>query len=174
MIHCFHRQSDYTISAANNILPCNNVYFKTLSECFSTIYLILFSAVETVHPATMAYPSVISRSSGRTLLDHFQSFLERLSWEIEEEQLDSLKFLLQNHISAGTLDECKTARKLLKCMKQKGLLGYNNLDFLQKLLTDAQRLDLVELVKDFQLHSTMEIDSGYPGNYGIDKDFPID
>ena len=52
-------------------------------------------------------------------------------------------------------------------MKQKGLLGYNNLDFLGELLTEAQRLDLVEIVKDFKLQSTMEIDGGYPGNYGI-------
>lgn len=104
---------------------------------------------------------------GRPLLDPFQKLLERLSQEIEEEQLESLKLLLGNDIPAGTLEKCKTARKLFTCMKQKGLLGYNNLDFLGELLTEAQRLDLVEIVKDFKLQSTMEIDSGYPGNYGI-------
>ena len=104
---------------------------------------------------------------GRPLLDPFQKLLERLSQEIEEEQLESLKFLLENHIPAGTLEKCKTARKLFKCMKQKGLLGYNNLDFLEALLTEAQRLDLVGIVKDFKLQPRMEIDCGYPGNYGI-------
>ena len=54
-------------------------------------------------------------------------------------------------------------------MKQNSLLGYNNLDFLEELLTVAQRSDLVEIVKDFKRQPTMEMDSGYPGNYGIIK-----
>ena len=98
--------------------------------------------------------------------DPFQTFLERLSQEIEE-QLESLKFLLEKHIPAGTLEKCTTPRKLFKCMKQKSLLGYNNLDFLEDLLKVAQRSDLVEIVEDFKRQPTMEIDSGYPGNYGI-------
>ena len=108
-------------------------------------------------------------ASSRCFLDPFQTFLERLSQEIEEEQLASLKFLLENRIPAGTLEKCKTARELFKRMKQKSLLGYNNLDFLEALLTEAQRSDLVEIVKDFKQQPTMEIDSGYPGklNYGI-------
>ena len=127
----------------------------------------LFSAVKTVHSASKAYSSVNSQSSGRALFDPFQMFLERLSQEIEEEQLESLKFMLENHIPAGTLEKCKTARQLFKCMKQQSLLRSNNLDFLEQLLTDAQRSDLVEIVKDFKRQPTMETDSGYPGNYGI-------
>ena len=127
----------------------------------------LFSAVETAHSASKAYSSVNSRSSWRALLDPFQVFLERLSQEIEEEQLESLKLLLIDHIPAGTLEKCKTVRILFKCMKQKSLLGYNNLDFLEELLTEAQRSDLVEIVKDFKLQPAMEIDSGYPGKYEI-------
>ena len=129
--------------------------------------MMLFSAVETVHSPSKAYSSVNSRSSWRALLDPFQKLLERLSQEIEEEELESLKFLLENHIPAGTLEKCKTARILFKCMKQKGLLGYNNLDFLEDLLKVAQRSDLVEIVKDFKLQPAMEIDSGYPGKYEI-------
>ena len=106
-------------------------------------------------------------SCRRALLDPFQTFLERLSQEIEEEQLESLKFLLEKHIPAGTLEKCTTPRKLFKCMKQNSLLGYNNLDFLADLLKVAQRSDLVEIVEDFKRQPTMEIDSGYPGNYGI-------
>ena len=98
--------------------------------------------------------------------DPFQTFLERLSREIEE-QLESLKFLLEKHIPAGTLEKCTTPKKLFKCMKQKSLLGYNNLDFLEDLLKVAQRSDLAEIVEDFKRQPTMEIDSGYPGNYGI-------
>ena len=127
----------------------------------------LFSAVETAHSASKSYSSVYSRSSWRALLDPFQVFLERLSQEIEEEQLESLKLLLIDHIPAGTLEKCKTVRILFKCMKQKSLLGYNNLDFLEELLTEAQRSDLVEIVKDFKLQPAMEIDSGYPGKYEI-------
>ena len=129
--------------------------------------MMLFSAVETVHSPSKAYSSVNSRSSWRALLDPFQVFLERLSQEIEEEQLESLKLLLIDHIPAGTLEKCKTVRILFKCMKQKSLLGYNNLDFLEELLTEAQRSDLVEIVKDFKLQPAMEIDSGYPGKYEI-------
>ena len=106
-------------------------------------------------------------ATSRCFLDRFQTFLERLSQEIEEEQLESLKFMLENHIPAGTLEKCKTARQLFKRMKQNSLLGYNNLNFLEGLLTEAQRPDLAEIVKDFKLQPTMEIDSGYPGNYGI-------
>ena len=106
-------------------------------------------------------------ASSRCFLDPFQTFLERLSQEIEEEQLESLKFMLENHIPAGTLEKCKTARQLFKRMKQQSLLRSNNLDFLEQLLTEAKRSDLVEIVKDFKGQPTMEIDSGYPGNYGI-------
>ena len=127
----------------------------------------LFSAVETVHSAGKAYSSVNSRSSGRALLNPFQKLLERLSQEIEEEQLETLKLLLEDHIPAGTLEKCKTARKLFICLKKSGLLGYNNLDFLEELLTEAQQLDLVDIVKEFKRQPTMEIDSGYPGKYGI-------
>ena len=102
-------------------------------------------------------------SCRRALLDPFQTFLEHLSCEIEEEQLEDLKFLLEKHIPAGTLEKCRTPRTLFRCMKQKSLLGYNNLDFLEELLTQVQRLDLVEKVKDFKLQPTMEIGSGYPG-----------
>ena len=106
-------------------------------------------------------------ASSGCFLDPFQTFLERLSQEIEEEQLESLKFMLETHMPAGTLEKCKTARQLFKRMKQQSLLRSNNLDFLEQLLTEAQRSDLVEIVKDFKRQSTMEIDSGYPGNYGI-------
>ena len=105
-------------------------------------------------------------ASSGCFLDPFQTFLERLSQEIEEEQLESLKFMLDNHIPAGTLEKCKTARQLFKRMKQQSLLRSNNLDFLERLLTEAKRSDLVEIVKDFKRQPTMEIDSGYPGNYG--------
>ena len=107
------------------------------------------------------------QSSRKAHFNPFQTFLERLSQEIEEEQLESLKFMLENHIPAGTLEKCKTARQLFKRMKQQSLLRSNNLDFLEQLLTEAQRSDLVEIVKDFKRQPTMEIDSGYPGNYGI-------
>ena len=131
----------------------------------------LFSAVKTAHSASKAYSSVNSRPSLRAFLDPFfdpfQRLLERLSQEIEEEQLESLKLLLENHIPAGTLEKCTTPRKLFKCMRQNCLLGYNNLDFLEELLTDAQRSDLVEIVKDFKPQPAMEIDSGYPGKYEI-------
>lgn len=108
-----------------------------------------------------------SVSCPRALLDPFQTFLERLSQEIEEEQLESLKFLLEKRIPAGTLEKCTTPRKLFKCMKQNSLLGDNNLDVLEELLTVARRSDLVEIVKDFKQQPKMEIDSGYPGNYGM-------
>ena len=107
------------------------------------------------------------QSSRKAHLDPFQTFLERLSQEIEEEQLESLKFLLEKHIPASTLEKCTTPRKLFKSLKQNGLLGYNNLDFLEELLKVARRSDLVEIVKDFKRQPTMEFDSGYPGNYGI-------
>ena len=106
-------------------------------------------------------------ASSGCFLDPFQTFLERLSQEIEEEQLESLKFMLETHIPAGTLEKCKTARQLFKRMKQQSLLRSNNLDFLERLLTEAKRSDLVEIVKDFKGQPTMEMDSGYPGNYGI-------
>ena len=99
----------------------------------------------------------------RALLDPFQTLLEHLSQEVEQQQLEGLKFLLQKHIPAGTLEKCTTPRILFRCMKKKSLLGYNNLDLLEELLTQVQRLDLVERVKDFKLQPTMEIGSGYPG-----------
>ena len=114
-----------------------------------------------------AHLRIHGQSSRKAHFNPFQTFLERLSQEIEEEQLESLKFMLENHIPAGTLEKCKTARQLFKRMKQQSLLRSNNLDFLEQLLTEAQRSDLVEIVKDFKRQPTMDFDSGYPGNYGI-------
>lgn len=103
--------------------------------------------------------SINSRSSGRTLINPFLTFLERISKEIVQDELESLKFLLDDYIPEGTLEKCITARKLFRCMKNHGLLGENNLDHLEQLLTRADRLDLAEEVKIFKEQRGMEVDS---------------
>ena len=90
-------------------------------------------------------------------------FLERLSLEIEQDQLEGLKFLLHGNIPLGILEKCLTARQLFNRMMQQSLLGEGNLDNLQQLFTDAQRSDLAERVKDFK-QSSVEVESELPGN----------
>lgn len=84
--------------------------------------------------------------SGGIILNRFRTFLERLSQEIEQDQFKGLKFLLMGLIPAGHLEECRTPRDLFTKMMQQGLLGEDNLDNLERLLTEVNRLDLVQRV----------------------------
>ena len=88
--------------------------------------------------------------TGRRLLSPFHTFLERLSQEIEQDQLKSMKFMLQSHIPLGILETCHKPRDLFSCMLQTCLLGENNLDLLVELLVQALRSDLAERVKVFR------------------------
>ena len=105
----------------------------------------------------MAYSDSRVVVSGRTLLNKFRRLLERLSQDIEEDELDRMKFLLQGVISSRNLEECSKARELFQKMVKQGLLGEDNLDNLAKLLTDVRRLDLVKRVRAYQ-------QSELPGN----------
>ena len=100
----------------------------------------------------------------RVVLSRFLSFQERLSQEIQKDQLEGLKNLLQDHIPAGILEQCCTARKLFNCMKQKGLLGEDNLGFLEQLLAEVGRADLVERIRNFSKQPSMDVDCDSPGN----------
>ena len=109
--------------------------------------------------------------SGRTkqpsfFISRFRAFLERLSREIEQDQLEGLKFLLHEYIPLGILEKCITPRQLFKRMMQQSLLGEGNLDNLQQLFTDAQRCDLAERVRDFKA-SSLEVETALPGNENV-------
>ena len=110
------------------------------------------------------YHSTMDTAGRSALIDSFQEFLERLSQEIEKDQLESLIFSLDEDIPAGILETCTTPRKLFRCMKQRGLLGKNNWDILDHILKVAGRVDLCDRIKNFKDHSGMEVDSGFPGN----------
>ncbi|XP_066027018.1 uncharacterized protein [Pocillopora verrucosa] len=88
--------------------------------------------------------------SGGIILNKFRRFLERLSQEIEEDQLQGLKFLLKGSIPSGHLEKCSKPRDLFSKMIQQGLLGEDNLGNLEKLLTDVRRLDLVKRVTAYR------------------------
>ena len=88
--------------------------------------------------------------SGGIILNKFRIFLERLSQEIEEDQLQGLKFILQGSIPSGHLEKCSKPRDLFSKMLQQGLLGEDNLDYLEKLFIDVQRLDLVKRVRAYR------------------------
>ena len=88
--------------------------------------------------------------SGGIILNKFRRFLERLSQEIEEDQLQGLKFLLKESIPSGHLEKCSKPRDLFSKMIQQGLLGEDNLGNLEKLLTDVRRLDLAKRVTAFR------------------------
>ena len=103
--------------------------------------------------------------SGGTIINRFLAFLERLSLEIEEDQFDGLKFLLQQNIPLGILEKCHTPRKLFTCMMQRSLLGENNLEILEQLFKDTQRSDLAERVSVFR-QSSVNMETQLPGNIG--------
>lgn len=101
------------------------------------------------------------------VLNRFLVFVERLSQEIEENQLEGLKNLLHDHIPLGVLEECDKPRKLFNRMKQQGLLGENNLDFLEQLLQTVGRIDLVERIREFKKQSNMEGERDSPGKITV-------
>ena len=84
------------------------------------------------------------------LLSPFHVFLERLSKEIESDNLASFKFLLQKDIPDGILEKCSTARELFSCMMKNRLLGEDNLEYLKELLSETRK-DLLGRVEDFEL-----------------------
>ena len=98
-------------------------------------------------------------------LNPFLTFLERLSQEIRDEDLESLKYLLEDKIPARILEKCCTPRKLFSCMKQKGLLEQNNLAILEQLLKEVNRLDLVNgIIKAFKEPPCTDTECNLPGN----------
>lgn len=104
--------------------------------------------------------------SGPIYVNRFRAFLERLSLEIEQDQLEGLKFLLHENIPLGILEKCLTPRQLFTRMMQQSLLGEDNLDNLQQLFTVAQRSDLAKRVRDFK-QSSLEVETELPGNKNV-------
>ena len=98
--------------------------------------------------------------SGGILLNKFRIFLERLSQEIEEDDLHGMKFLLQGLIPSGHLEKCSKPRDLFSRMIRQGLLREDNLDYLEKLFMDVQRLDLVKRVRAYRQRES-------PGNVTV-------
>ena len=88
--------------------------------------------------------------SGITVLNKFRIFLERLSQEIEEDEFQGMKFLLMDTIPEGILENCGKPRDLFSKMLKMALLGEDNLDYLEKLLTTVRRPDLVERVRAYR------------------------
>ena len=88
--------------------------------------------------------------SGITVLNKFRIFLERLSEEIEEDEFQGMKFILADFIPSGYLEKCSKPRDLFSRMIHQGLLGEDNLDYLEILLTSLRRPDLVERVRAYR------------------------
>lgn len=95
--------------------------------------------------------------SGGIILNRFRTFLERLSQEIEQDQLEGFKFILQDTIPLAHLEKCSTPRQLFTIMIQQDLLGEGKFANLEKLLTEVQRHDLV---KRLEVYKQSEL----PGN----------
>jgi len=104
--------------------------------------------------------------SGGTILNRFLAFLERLSLEIEQDQLDGLKFLLQRKIPLGILEKCLTARQLFTRMMHHSLLGEDNLEILEQLFKEIRRSDLAERVRVFK-QSSVDMETELPGNVNV-------
>lgn len=88
--------------------------------------------------------------SGGIILNRFRTFLERLSQEIEQDQLEGFKFILQDTIPLAHLEKCSTPRQLFTIMIQQDLLGEGKLANLEKLLTEVQRHDLVKRLEVYK------------------------
>ena len=86
----------------------------------------------------------------RTLLNPFLVFLQRLSLEIEEDQFQSMKFLVKDSIPLGILEKCVSPRDLFSRMQQKCILGEENLDLLEEMMITVERTDLAKRVKAFK------------------------
>lgn len=120
-------------------------------------------------------PVVVSGRTKPSYINRFRAFLERLSLEIEEDQLQGLKFLLHDIIPLGILEKCLTPRELFTRMIQQSLIGEGNLDNLQQLFTAAQRSDLAERVRVFK-QSSVEEESELQGNenvFLVSRLFPV-
>ena len=101
---------------------------------------------------------------GGTIINRFRAFLERISLELEQDQLDGLKFLLHGKIPLGILEKCLKPRDLFTRMMHHSLLGEDNLDTLEQLFKDTGRSDLAERVRVYIKQSSVDMETELPGN----------
>ena len=105
------------------------------------------------------FPAMASGGATRRGLRPFMKFLLTISMDIQHEEFECMKFLLE---IPGRLAESIThIRDLFSHMQRSCLLGECNLDLLVELLRSVRREDVVRKVLGFrELHSSDVIDGG--------------
>ena len=89
----------------------------------------------------MMYSLVISPING---------FLNQLASHITQEELSQMKFLLEDAIPAGELEQCATVRDLFTKLKKRCLIGEHNLEALEDLFNNMNLYKLTEKVQEFR------------------------
>ena len=110
--------------------------------------------------------------SGKRLLNPFRTFLHRVSSEILEEDLKSLKFILADEIPEGILENCQKSTDLFSYMIKKCLIGENDLDFLAELFHCINRSDLAERVEVFISKSPSSLGMGSAPIKQVTRELP--
>ncbi|KFO70180.1 Protein FADD, partial [Cuculus canorus] len=82
-------------------------------------------------------------------MDPFLTLLNSFSSRLSEGELASLKFLCQDKIGKRKLESIQTARELFSILIEQRLLTRHDVTFLEELLTNIKRQDLVLQLKQF-------------------------
>ncbi|XP_028811739.1 FAS-associated death domain protein [Denticeps clupeoides] len=81
-------------------------------------------------------------------MDAFNGVLLRISNELRDDNLNSLKFLCSDLIGKKHLERVKSGTDLFQHLKQLNKIGPDDAEFLRNLLVRIQRHDLAEIIDD--------------------------
>ncbi|MEE6499329.1 hypothetical protein FKM82_003414 [Ascaphus truei] len=86
-------------------------------------------------------------------MDTFVVMLHNLSTQLDDKELDTLKFLCQEKMGKKKLESVKSVRDLFRYLMELLHISRDNLEFLRTLLKTIKRHDLVQEVDGFQERS---------------------
>lgn len=79
----------------------------------------------------------------------FKELLRRIGTQLKKDDLSTLKFLCQDVISRRQLDSATSSLDLLTCLQKKRCITARSPEFLRRILQDADRSDLSNLVENY-------------------------
>ncbi|KAM7110140.1 FAS-associated death domain protein isoform 1-T1 [Ciconia maguari] len=82
-------------------------------------------------------------------MDPFLTLLHSFSSSLSDSELSSLKFLCRGKIGKRKLESLQSGRELFVILQEQQLIASNNVSFLEALLKNIKREDLVSQLKQF-------------------------
>ena len=79
----------------------------------------------------------------------YREFMLKLSWQITEQDMDEIKYMLKSRIPEGKKESLNTALKLIDYLEQKKLVEPNSLGNLEELFRRMDKPKLCEMITKY-------------------------